>query len=218
MRPITVTVGPLASASANNICTSQSPSGAGALTLNGAVVSGGVAILDAPRRILFTDSSDTSAKFTVYGTNAIGVSVSEVVTGPNGGTATYTVQDFATVTKITTSAAASGLTVGTNGIASSWPISLDTYGMAQTSLQIDLTGTISATVQQTVNRIMDPSTGLVDWTKVKWVNHPDSNLVNMTSGSIQGNYAYVPAACRILLNSGTGSAVLTALQSGTPNR
>jgi hypothetical protein len=30
----------------------------------------------------------------------------------------------------------------------------------------------------------------------------------------QGNYAYVPAAVRLLITSGTGTATLTVIQSG----
>ena len=56
MQPMIVTVGPLASAVANNICTSQTPTAA--LTLNGSLVTGGVAYLDTPRRILFTEIND----------------------------------------------------------------------------------------------------------------------------------------------------------------
>jgi hypothetical protein len=41
MRPITVTVGPLATASATNICTSQTPTAIGCLALNGALVTSG---------------------------------------------------------------------------------------------------------------------------------------------------------------------------------
>ena len=78
------------------------------------------------------------------------------------------------------------------------------------SLDDRKTGTVSATVQQTLDVV--PS--ITDWTKATWINHPDTNLVNLST-SVQGNYAYQPYACRLLLNSGTGSATLTAIQSGT---
>lgn len=96
--PVTVAVGPLASASAtkisasqksagagylvlngaagdavaNNICASQSPAGAGALTLNGTTVNGGVAYLPSPptpQRIYITSAgNDSGVTFAVVGT------------------------------------------------------------------------------------------------------------------------------------------------------
>ena len=80
MRPIVVTVGPLAAASANNIALSQTPGGAGALTLNGSLVVGGVAILDVPRQVRITTTADETAKtFTIKGTDWAGSPISEVM-------------------------------------------------------------------------------------------------------------------------------------------
>jgi len=159
--PITVTVGPLASAaadkvglsqkaavvgtnylvlngaagsfSANSICLSQTPSGAGALTLNGALATtnpaagaGGtaaagaaVAYLPAPARIYITSAADETAKtFTVVGTRQTsatfgpGVVVSEVIAGPNASVAS-SVNLYSTIISITSSAATTGaITVG----------------------------------------------------------------------------------------------------------
>ena len=68
MRTIYVTVGPLASASANAICLSQTPSGAGNLTLNGALVASGVATMDKSRRVLVTTSPNSeSFRFSCIG-------------------------------------------------------------------------------------------------------------------------------------------------------
>src|ERR1700691_2559563 len=80
MRTVVATVGPLASASANNIALSQTPGAAGALTLNGSTVTGAVATLDNPRRVLIT-TADTTHTFTVTGTTPTGATISEVV-GP----------------------------------------------------------------------------------------------------------------------------------------
>ena len=112
-RPITVQVGPLASASAtklstsqksagspivlngaagvasaNSICTSQTPSGAGALTLDGSTVSGGVANLGSMAYVYITSAGNDSGRtFSVsgYGYNASGgpYAISETVTGAN---------------------------------------------------------------------------------------------------------------------------------------
>lgn len=208
MRPVRVTVGPLASASANAIALSQTPS-AGALTLNGALASGGVATLDTARRVLFTFAADeTGHNFVVTGTDWQGVVISETVAGTTAGTV-YTAQDYKTVTSITISANATGaLTVGTNGVASTPPVVLDVYARSTIALQATVTGTVNYTVQQTLDSPwnIEPE----NWT---WVNHPDTNLVAATSTQ-QGNYAYPPSMTRITLNSGSGSVVFTVNQPG----
>jgi hypothetical protein len=168
-RPVALQVGPLAAASANNIstsqkstgtylvlngstgtatannvCLSQTPGGAGALTLNGALAkttgyiipsAGGVAgvivasgtaaaYLPAPQRIYITGGSDESGKtFTVLGyvfpQDGVGgpVAVTETITGPNASTVS-SANVYAIIVSITVSAGTTGaITVGTYGTA-----------------------------------------------------------------------------------------------------
>lgn len=146
-RPITVTVGGLASAtatkvatsqkaagaqhlvlngaasdaSANNISTSQSPSGAGNLTITGSLATSGVAYIGNARRVYVTSAGDDSGlTFTVYGfiSTPIGQSfIQETVTGANTSVVS-TVNLFNGVSRIAVSgASASTVTVGTNGVA-----------------------------------------------------------------------------------------------------
>ena len=210
MRPVRVTVGPLASASANAIALSQTPS-AGALALNGALASGGVATLDTARRVLFTFAADeTGHSFVVTGTDWQGVVISETVAGTTAGTV-YTAQDYKTVTSITISANATGaLTVGTNGIASTPPVVFDVYARSTPGFQCTVTGTVNYTVQQTIVSPWDVEPE--DWV---WVNHLDTaNLVAATA-TAQGNYAYgPPSMMRVVINSGTGSVALAVNQPG----
>lgn len=213
MQARVVTVGALESAAANNICLSQTPLGAGNLTIAGSLASGGVATIDKPRRVLFTPAGAEATNvtvWTVYGTDWNGSIISETVAGVNNPSTVYTVYDYKTVTRIAVNKAQAGaVTVGTNGIASSSPINLDSYGLAPTSLQVTVSGTVSYTVQQTLDDL-----NAVGYVNATWVNHPDTNLVAATS-TAQGNYAYVPQWVRITLNSGTGSVVLTVVQAGT---
>lgn len=213
MRAITATVGPLATASGNNICLSQTPAGAGALTLNGAAVTSGVAILDTARRVVVTSAAnETGRTFTITGTAANGKVQSETVTGANAGAA-QSVLDYKTVTSVTISGAASGaITVGTNTVASSRWLRLDEWAHAQVSLQCDVTGTVVYTVQQTLDNPNDP-TWPVAPASVLWVDHADTQLVNATTTK-QGNYGYVPLFVKVTLLSGTGSVSLTAVQAG----
>lgn len=213
MRPIVVTAGPLAAASATNIRTAASIAGAGAVTLNGTLVSGGVATLDNQRRILFTSSgNDSGITFTVSGTNANGDLISETLTGGNVA-AVYTVLDYKTVTSVTASGASAGtVSIGTNGIGGSTWVRLDAWALPATSVQLTVSGTVNYTLQQTLD---DPnsSTNPVTPANVTWVSSADANVVAATTTK-QTNYAFTPQYARILINSGTGTVTGTFLQSG----
>lgn len=212
MRPITVTVGPLAAASANAICLSQTPAAAGALTLNGALVSGGIATLDTARRVLITCAGNESAKtFTLTGTSASGNTQTETIAGPNATTA-QSVLDYKTITSLTISAAAANaITVGTSGVASSYWVALDSWAMPQVAIQCTVSGTVNYTVQQTLDNPNDPISPVAA-SLVTWVNHPDSNLVGAI-GTVQSNYGYAPVYAKVTLNSGTGSVTATFSQA-----
>src|ERR1700740_1260703 len=213
MRPISVTVGPLASASSNAIALSQTPT-AGALTLHGALVSGGVVVMDTPRQVLITTTGNESANtFTITGTDWAGSPISETVTGPNASTAA-SVLSYKTVTRITiASNAAAALTVGTNGVASSPWIRLDSWAAPVTALECSVSGTVNYTVQGSLDDPNSP-TNPVAPASMTWVSDPDAGLVSQAQ-SAQGYYPYTPTWVRVVLNSGTGSVTLTASQSGS---
>jgi hypothetical protein len=214
MQPITVAAGPLAAASANNICLSQTPAAAGALTLNGALVVSGVAIMDNPRRVLITATGDESAKtFTVTGIGANGNVVSETITGPNATTA-QSVLNYKTVTSITISAAAANaITVGTSGVGGSRWVSFDAFAPSFISLQCNVTGTVNYTVQTTLNDPYDPITPVATASMV-WVDSSDTAVVGATATK-QSNFLFCPVYARITINSGTGSVATTFLQSSS---
>lgn len=99
------------------------------------------------------------------------------------------------------------IVVTQTGTGSSATVPLDIHGRPEVSLQIDATGTVNYTVQQTLDNVFDSTITPV------WFDHPDTNLVSQTVDR-QGNYAYIPAAVRVTVNSGTGSARLTVIQAG----
>jgi hypothetical protein len=209
MRPITVSVGPLAAASANNIALSQTPGAAGNLTLNGSTVVGGVAILDNARRVLIT-TADTTHTFTVMGTSVAGDIIGESFLVVAGATASQL--DYKTVTSVAISGAATAaVTVGTNGVAATSWVRFDDYAPSPVAIQCTASGTVNYTVQQTLD---DPNsnTNPVNDDKVTWVSTSDTAAVGAT-GSIQTNYAFAPVFARVLLNSGTGTVTATFLQS-----
>ena len=211
MKPITVSV-QLDAADDDGVAQNQQPSGAADLTLNGALVSGGVATLCAAgmeRQVLVTTAANESTKtITIYGTNATGNPISEAITGPNATTGTTTGY-FRTITRVAVSAAFTGnVKVGTNGVGATRPVNLDTFGRPEVSIQVDVSGTVNFTVQQTLDSI-----DTVGRTSVDWYSHPDAALAGATA-SAQGNYGYIPAFVRCKINSGTGTATMTLIQAG----
>ena len=137
-RPITVNVGPLATADADGVSQSQlaaaaqylalngdlsvgvdadgialaqNPAGAGNLTLNGALVVSGVAYLGQMTRIYLTCAGDeTDRTFTVTGTGMNAQGIFAVVDTFVGGNASVRASNklFYTITSIATSGAGSG--------------------------------------------------------------------------------------------------------------
>lgn len=214
MTPIVVTVGPLTSGSANAIALSQTPSGAGPFTLNGALVTSGVANLKTPRQVLITTTSgaESTKTFTITGTDWAGSPISEVVQGPSGTTAA-SVLSYLTVTSVVISAAAADpITIGTNGVGASPWVRLDGWANPAVSIQCTATGTVNYTVQQTMDDPNSP-TSPVNPHAVTWVSSPVAALVAAT-GTEFGTLTSQPVFMRTLLNSGTGSVMMTVQQSG----
>lgn len=100
------------------------------------------------------------------------------------------------------------LSDASGGSKTSGPVPLDIHGRPEISLQVAVTGTANWTVQQTLD---DPF--ITAPANIVWFDHPDVDMVAQTVNR-QGNYAYVPAATRIVLNSGTGSVKFTIVQAG----
>jgi hypothetical protein len=105
-----------ATASAINIVNvATAPTSGGNVTLNGALVSGGVATLDVCRNVVFVSSNagDTAQTVTVTGTDYYGQTQTSRVT-LNGTTSVAGAKGFKTITQVTTSATMTGtLSVGT---------------------------------------------------------------------------------------------------------
>jgi hypothetical protein len=198
----------LSAAVDNAVCLDQTRATAGALTINGANAVGGVALFNAAYVVTVTSTgNDSTRTYTITGTNAAGNALSETITGPNA-TTVSTTGNFLTVTGVSV---VGGGTVGTVrvGFGSSGvtaPLPLDIHGRPDVSLQVTVTGTVTWTVQQSLD---NPFTINMP----TYLNHPDPNMVAQTV-TRQGNYAYVPATVRLRVTSGTGRATLTIIQSG----
>lgn len=219
MRPITVSVGPLATADADGICLSQTPTSGTALTINGALASGGVATLDYARRVLFTTGSEAAQRtIAITGTDWAGNPISETVTIPASTAGTVaSVLDYKTVTSLVPAGGGftAALTVGTNGVAASSWVRMDDYSFAPAALQCVVSGTVNYDVQQTMD---DPNslTNPVARASVAWTASADTAVVGATATKMS-SFSAVPTFVRVLLNSGTGTVTMTITQSASPN-
>ena len=211
MKPLAYTLGPLDAPDPNGIALTQTPAGGGVqnLTLNGALVAGGVATLDAPRRIGITSAADDSGRvFTVYGTDRYGNTVSEEITGAAIGEAVSQL-DYVTITAITVDDNTAGaVEAGTNQIASTPWIPVDTYrNPVNIGMRVDVTGVVNWTIQHTFDPVY------TSFGPFPTANH--DTMAAQTAG-MQGNYAFPVAAFRLVLNTFTnpGTVTLRTIQAG----
>lgn len=207
----------MAASAATNIALSQSP-GAGAITINGSAATGGVATLDVQRRVILTSGgNDTGITFTVKGTNQSGAPISDSFAGASGGAAQSNL-DFLTVTSIThTGSVATTLTAGTNGVGSSpWQIlNWNQYPMDLT-VSVELrSGAANFTIEHTYDdpNIL-PGTGGLNASGLAYALPWPDATVNGASATIETSYQIPILAFRLTTNSGTGTLVTRAIQSG----
>lgn len=205
MQPAYITKS-LIAASVNVIATSQTPLGAGNLTLVSSTV-----VLDTQRQVLITQAAnETGHNFTLYGTNDSGAPISEVVAGSSGASVT-SVLNYKTITRVAISAAATGaIQVGTNGVgATQWKILNTSVTPFNLGLAVIITGTVNFTVNYTYE---DPNVPIVAG------GQPTAFAVtalSAKSASTDGGALTTPvAAIQMVINSGTGSATLVAIQPG----
>ena len=103
MRQKVITISPT-TADRNGIFLSARPAGSGALTLDGAFVTAGVATLPIPGHVSVYSASDVSTiVFTITGTNRQDVAITDTITGVNASTVKGT-KNFKTVTGVSCSA------------------------------------------------------------------------------------------------------------------
>lgn len=160
----TVNLGAPIATVANNVCLSQSP-GAGAILLNGAAASGGVATLDRPRNLIYTSGgNDSGITFTAAGKDEFGVAMTETVTGANA-TVANGKKAFKTVSSIVASGAvATTLTVGVGNVLG-LPVFLPKAGHILKELQDGVAPTAGTTVAG-VTSVASATTGDVRGTYV----------------------------------------------------
>jgi hypothetical protein len=165
------------------------------------------------RQVTIVAAGNESANtFVVTGTDVNGTVFSETVAGPNATTATTSAY-FQTVTSVTISGNAAGaLTVGMTNTASSPWIRFDDFAPSNISIQCNVSGSATYTVQSTLDDPGDPFTPVAIGSMV-WVNSSDTNVVAATTTQ-QSNFLFAPKFARVILTTtSTGSVAGTFLQS-----
>lgn len=209
-RPMKVTVSAPSTAS---ISLGQTTAAAGPLLINGPLLdlAGTVhatfwARMD-PGTQRFVTLSSTG---TLSGINFVisgylqGVAVSQTIAGPSNNVVTTT-QLYDTVTSIVASAAVgTTITVGTGLGNTNWLILDNFANPANITVGVEVTGTVSVTVQNTLDSVLngDP---------IVTFDHPTLAAI---AASAESNYAFPPRNVRAVLNSGTGSFIFTLIQAG----
>lgn len=227
MLPVTVTL-QLAAANAANIVASNTPAGAGALTLvspttiktqvplaNGAsqIISTPTVTLDVARRVLVTFGNEASNRtITITGGDRYGEPISETLTVASGASGTIaTQQDFLTITAVTVYAAwTAAMTVGTNTFGSTpWVVVQNNVTPFNISYQFAISGTVTCQIDVTeMNPLLPLPAGLI----VPDFNNP-TGLSSVTTSSLVALTDPI-VAWRMTVSSGTGAVRLTAQQTG----
>jgi archaellum component FlaF (FlaF/FlaG flagellin family) len=100
--------------------------------------------------------------------------------------------------------------VSKTGAGSSSTVPLDHYQSPfNVGFGVVVEGTVNYTIQHTFDDIFNASVTPV------WFNHP---TVNGQTTNADGNYAFPVRAIKVLVNSGAGTATLTAIQAGMPGK
>lgn len=207
MRPYQLTTPSFSAAVTNGIATSQSPSGAGNLTLVSSTV-----VLTPPRFVTITSAGDDSGiTFTITGTRPGGGTQTETLAGANAGAATSTLT-FATVTSIAISAASAGaVTAGftQSGYSDWYPMDIYTPNQV-TSISATVSGTVNYDIQYTNE---DPFDRTITQTAVA---HPAAAgaFTGATANQTHSTTTLMRAV-RYKINSGTGTIRLTITQQST---
>lgn len=220
MRPIQKTIN-IAAAVTNGVCTSQTPVNNVALTLNGSLVSGGVATLPYPGKVTLASTSDLSTVvFAVTGLvlNADGTKTvqTDLIVGPNNSTVTSALT-FVTVkavlpltaTTFTTEKVIVGSADIGIGNGAWWPLDIYTPNQVTTiSCNILASGSATYTVEYTNEDIWDPSiTPLA-------VAHPAAALAGATTDQTAFTTTLMRAV-RVNIASGAGQLRVTLTQQST---
>lgn len=165
------------------------------------------------RQVTITPTGNESTNtFTVTGTDINGNSITESVAGLNA-TASTTNSYFYTVTSIRiANNAANAIVAGmTNTAASDW-IRFDDFAPSNISIQCNVSGSATYTVQSTLSDPNDPFAPTPRGSMI-WVSSSDTAVVGAITTQ-QSNFLFAPKFARVVLTTtSTGSVTAIFLQS-----
>lgn len=230
MRPIYQTRELSVGGDPDGIAADQAIAG-GALTLDGVLVSGGVAELGPQRKVILTPGAGddlTGIIFTIVGTDDQGHNLTEDIDGLDD-TVMQSVLDYATVTSVSADVAGGAgetVSVGTNDVGAGPPIPMDQYvpDFSVTLAAILRSGAADYTVQFTMDDVFNAYNEDTNQTRfmngaspgrpdlIVWWDH---STMTGQSASSKGILTEPVKAVRLLTNSGTGEVELQVIQGGT---
>lgn len=205
MRPIS-NVYTIQAADPDGLAKTQTPAGAGALTLDGDLISGGVLTLSTAQHMSVTCAgSDAARTFTFTGTDTYGNALTEDIAG-SAGTITKGAKNFKTVTSVTVDDATAGaVTIGVLGELETPWIPLDHYkNPFQYTYSVDI-GTATFSVEGTLSDIQDSSITPVTFT-----------VEASGSADVTSNKTAILRAIRLDITAFTSGAItFIVMQPGT---
>ncbi len=202
----TVTCTPTA-IDADGVCASQSPA-AGAILINGALASGGVATFAAAQLVRLTSGGDDSLlTFTFNGTDADGNTQSQAVAGTNASN-TDTTKYFKTITSITSSGSVATTIIVGNLIASVSP----TLTVNQAINPVNISA-LTELVSGTATWALQYTYGDGYAYPALWFTHA---TITGKSANFEGAITTPVAAVRLILSASSSGVVRARLaQAGT---
>ena len=165
------------------------------------------------RQVTITSAgNDSTNTFVVSGFGVNGQAISETITGPNA-TSVTTNSYFLSVNSVTISGNAVGaITVGMTNTATSPWVRFDDFAPSNISIQCDVTGSATYTVQSTLDDPNDPFAP-ASVSAMNWVSSSDTAVVGATTTQ-QSNFLFAPRYARVILTTtSTGSVTSMFLQS-----
>ena len=157
----------------DGIAQSQTPGGAGNLTINGALASGGSVTFTDPQIVAIYSGGNIAARvFTVTGTDRFGAVMTETITGVNANTVSG-VKMFKTVTQIAVDAATvSAVEAGVTGLLKTgWYRLKNRDGNFGASVAVDISGTCTFSIEYAM---AEPAGAVADDSIVGWTESAGS--------------------------------------------
>lgn len=169
----------------DGIAQTQTPGGAGNLTINGTLASGGsVTFTDAQIVAIYSGSNIAARVFTVTGTDRFGVAMTETITGVNASTVSG-VKMFKTVSQIAVDAGTgAAVEAGVTGLLKTgWYRLRNRNGAFGASVAVDISGTCTFSIEYAMaplaNAIADDS--VVGWTESAGAGKTADTFLPITS-------------------------------------